>query len=110
MSKREAAGVLAQTKWLKDQIKGWEDAAKSVLLHALEGGERTKAVAPDGTELGKVSIVEGRKTMRIDNEEGFLMWVKSRYPHEIVETVRPAFVKLCEDKVKKLGGLPDANG
>jgi hypothetical protein len=36
--------------------------------------------------------------------------VKQRYPTEVEETVRPAFVRLCAEKVKLLGGLPDANG
>lgn len=107
---RRAAGILAQCKWLRDQINKWETQAKEVIARELEGGERTKAVAPDGTVIGSVTRAEGARSMSIDNEEGFLMWVKQRYPHEVVETVRPAFVKLCAEKVKVLGGLPDANG
>lgn len=107
---RRAAGILAQCKWLRDQIAQWERQAKEVIAGELEGGERTKAVAADGTVIGAVTRAEGARTMQIDNEEGFLMWVKHRYPHEVVETVRPAFVKLCAEKVKVLGHLPDANG
>jgi hypothetical protein len=107
---RRAAGILAQCKWLRDQIAVWERQAKGVIASELEGGERTKAVAADGTVIGAVTRAEGARSMQIDNEEGFLMWVKSRYPHEVVETVRPAFIKLCAEKVKVLGGLPDANG
>jgi hypothetical protein len=107
---RRAAGILAQCKWLRDQIGVWERQAKGVIARELEGGERTKAVAADGTIIGAVTRAEGARSMQIDNEEGFLMWVKSRYPHEVVETVRPAFVKLCAEKVKVLGALPDANG
>lgn len=107
---RRAAGILAQCKWLRDNISGWEAQAKEVLAKELSGGERTKAVAADGTEIGSVTRAEGARSMQIDNEEGFLVWVKQRYPTEIVETVRPAFIKLCAEKVKMLGGLPDANG
>lgn len=107
---RRAAGILAQCKWLRDQIAVWERQAKGVISRELEGGERTKAVAADGTVIGSVTRAEGARSMQIDNEEGFLMWVKSRYPHEVVETVRPAFVKLAAEKVKVLGALPDANG
>lgn len=107
---RRAAGILAQCKWLRDQITVWERQAKGVLSRELTGGERTKALAADGTEIGSVTRAEGARSMSIDNEEGFLMWVKSRYPHEVVETVRPAFVKNCAEKVKVLGALPDANG
>lgn len=107
---RKAAGILAQCKWLRDNISKWEARAKDVLAHELEGGERTKAVAPDGTVIGSVTRAEGARSMQIDNEMGFLMWVKQRYPHEVVETVRPAFIKLCAEKVKVLGALPDANG
>jgi hypothetical protein len=107
---RKAAGVLAQCKWLRDQISKWEAQAKDVLAQELSGGERTKAVAMDGTEIGSVTRAEGARSMQIDNEAGFLAWVKQRYPTEVEETVRPAFVKLCAEKVKVLGALPDANG
>jgi hypothetical protein len=110
MDRRQAAAVLAQAKWLKDQIKAVEDEAKKVIAGELDGGERTTARTADGIELGRVSMVEGSKSMKIDNEEGFLMWVKQRYPTEIVETVRESFVKVCAEKAKKLGGVPDANG
>jgi len=99
--------MLAQCKWLRDQIAVWERQAKGVISRELEGGERTNAVAADGTVIGSGTRAEGARSMQIDNEEGFLMWVKSRYPHEVVETVRPAFVKLAAEKVKVLGALPD---
>lgn len=107
---RKAAGVLAQCKWLRDRISEWERQAKGVLAQELSGGERTKAIAMDGTEIGSVTRAEGARSMSIDNEQGFLAWVKQRYPTEVEETVRPAFVKLCAEKVKLLGALPDANG
>lgn len=107
---RRAAGILAQCKWLRDSISKWEGQAKEVIAQELSGGERTKAVASDGTEIGAVTRAEGGRSMQIDNEDGFLMWVKQRYPTEVVETVRPAFIKLCGEKVRVLGGLPDANG
>jgi hypothetical protein len=107
---RRAAGILTQCKWLRDSISKWEAQAKEILARELTGGERTKAVAADGTEIGSVTRAEGARSMQIDNEAGFLAWVKQRYPTEVEETVRPAFVKLCAEKVKLLGGLPDANG
>lgn len=107
---RQAAGILAQCKWLRDNIKQWEDQAKDVLSREVSAGERVKAIALDGTEIGSVTRAEGARSMQITNEDGFLMWVKQRYPTEVVETVRPSFVKVCAEKVKALGGLPDANG
>jgi hypothetical protein len=107
---RKAAGVLAQCKWLRDRISKWESQAKGVLAQELSGGERTKAIAMDGTEIGSVTRAEGARSMQIDNQDGFLAWVKQRYPTEVEETVRPAFVRLCAEKVKLLGALPDANG
>lgn len=108
--KRRAAGILAQCKWLRDQISAWERQAKEVLAKEVTPGERVKAVALDGTEIGSVTRAEPARSMQIDNEEGFLMWVKQRYPHEVTEEVRAAFIKLCAEKVKVLGCLPDANG
>jgi hypothetical protein len=110
MDSRQAAGVLAQCKWLRDQIKIQEDAAKAVLQRELRGGERAVAELPDGTELGSVTMAQGAKSMQIDNEAGFIAWVASKYPSEIERAVRPAFVKQCAEKVKELGHLPDANG
>lgn len=110
MDARQAAGVLAQLKWLRDQIKLAEDDAKKVLALELKGGERASAIAADGTELGTVTMAQGAKSMQIDNEDGFTAWVALKYPTEIVRTVAPAFVKVCADKVKVLGHLPDANG
>lgn len=110
MSAREAAGVLAQCKWLRDNIHRWEEAAKNVLAEELAPGERTAAIAPDGTNLGMVTRTTGARSMTINNEAGFIAWVAQRYPTEVERVVRPAFVKLCTEKVKAIGALPDANG
>jgi hypothetical protein len=110
MDERQAAGVLAQCKWLRDQIKIQEDAAKAVLARHKLGGERVAAIMPDGTPLGTVTIAQGARTMQIDNEEGFLSWVQQRYPTEVIRSVRPAFIKQCGDRVKADGVLTDANG
>lgn len=107
---RKAAGALAKCKWLREYAKEIEDQAKAVLAQELSGGERTKAIDWDGTEIGSVTRAEGARSMQIDNEAGFVAWVKQRYPTEIEETVRSAFVKVCAEKVKVLGCLPDANG
>lgn len=110
MNAREAAGVLAQCKWLRDNISRWEAAAKDVLARELVAGERIAAIAPDGTNLGSVTRTMGARSMQVDNEAGFVAWVEQRYPTEIERVVRPAFLKLCGEKVKSLGALPDANG
>lgn len=110
MDKRDAAGILAQTKWLKDRIKEWEESAKAVLLQELDEGEKTTAVSPSHNKLGFVTKAKGKRGMVINNEAGFLAWVQMRYPTEVEQSVRPAFIKLCQEKVVKLGGLPDANG
>lgn len=110
MDKRQASGVLAQVKLIKDMLKVWEAEAKAVVGQDLHEGERISAQLPDGTELGAVTMTSGSRSMQIDNEAGFVAWVKSRYPTEIYEAVRPAFVKVCEQKVAKLGVLVDANG
>jgi hypothetical protein len=110
VDKREAAGVLAQTKWLKDQIKGWEAAAKDVLMGELQAGERATATAPDGAKLGYVTKANGKRTMQIDNEDGFLAWVQMRYPSEIVQSIRPAFVKKLQERALDKGALIDAKG
>jgi hypothetical protein len=110
MDAREAAGTLAMCKWLKDQVKTWEAAAKDVLSHALTTGEKSAAISPDGQVLGFVTAAKGKRSMKIDNEAGFLAWVQQRYPTEVEQSVRPAFVKACQEKTLKYGALIDGAG
>lgn len=110
MDAREAAGVLAQCKWLRDEIKGWEAAAKDVLRRQLAAGEKKAAIAPDGQVLGFATMANGKRSMHIDNAAGFLAWVQQRYPTEVEQTVRPAFVAKCQENVLKYGALIDGKG
>lgn len=107
MDKREAAAVLAQCKWLKDNIKRWEEAAKTVLSHELEPGERAAAVDSEGVQLGFAAMVAGKREVKVENEEAFTAWVAQRWPTEMAQAIRPKFRKLLEDKAKVLGSLPD---
>jgi hypothetical protein len=107
VDKREAAAVLAQCKWLRDNIKRWEDAAKKTLSLELEPGERAAAVDSEGVQLGFAAMVAGRKEVKVSDEAAFTAWCAERWPTEITRAVKPAFRKALEDKAKLLGGLPD---
>jgi hypothetical protein len=107
VDKREAAAVLAQCKWLKDNIKRWEDAAKTVLSHELSPGERAAAVDAEGTQLGFAAMVAGRREVKINDEHAFTAWVAQRWPTEMSQQIKPEFRAKLFDQAKTLGGVPD---
>jgi hypothetical protein len=107
VDKREAAAVLAQCKWLKDNIKRWEDAAKGILSHELSPGERAAAIDGDGVQLGFAAMVQGRREVKVNDEAAFTAWVAQRWPTEMSQQIKPEFRAKLFDQAKTLGGVPD---
>lgn len=105
----DAAATLALCKWLTARIRVWEADAKTRL--GLLPGER-KAAAITNQVLGYVSMVKGRTTARVVNEDAFLAFVKARWPEEVIvtEQVNPAFQKRILDDAAKKGGFVDEDG
>jgi hypothetical protein len=59
--------------------------------------EKVGAYLPDGTKMASVSRSGGRKTAKVTNPSWALIWVRDRYPGEIVESINPAFLKKLTD-------------
>ena len=90
-----------------------------ILKHLKQAHERTRAELGElftdagerevGTlldhRIGTVSLEAGRETWAVVDEQLFLEWVKTRYIHELVESVRPAFQAAVLAKCKSDGAF-----
>lgn len=99
--------TLLLCKWLRDRVKVWEAEAKRTL--GMRPGERL-AGEIGATHLGFVTLARGKRSTDVD-EQALLEWVKTHYPTEVEESVRPAFRKKLLDQALNLGGgLVDPSG
>lgn len=95
MNPRELAQRLAAVTVIADAAKEAKDSLRAELLDALDavGADSAKALLPDGTEVGKVSITSPVAAIAIADDRAFTAWVADNYPDEIIQTVRESFVK-----------------
>lgn len=84
---------------LEGLIKEEIDAAKAAAMQAMDGvgAERVRVTDQSGTNLGAATVSGGRVTARVVDDAALLAWVRRNHPTEVVETVRPAFVKALLD-------------
>jgi hypothetical protein len=59
--------------------------------------EKVGAYLPDGTKMASVSRSEGKKTAKVTNPAHALLWCLKHYPDEIVQAIRPSFLKKLTD-------------
>lgn len=80
---------------VKEQI----DDAKTEAYKAMQAGAVEKIAAMDdaGAKLASVSLSSGRTRARVFDERALLEWVKRNHPGEVMETVRPSFLKALLD-------------
>lgn len=92
---------------LKARVRDVETQISAELLPELEDGDTKAARLDDGTLLGKVTRTQGRRAPRVTDEHALTQWVKTHYPSEIAESVRPAFRDKLLETVKRHGEAVD---
>lgn len=102
----DPTATIALCKWLRDRLKEWEQEAKAA-LHMM-AGER-KAATINGKHLGFVTLARGKRQTYV-HETALVAWVKTHYPSEIEESVRPAFRTKLIDQACRLGGVVAPDG
>lgn len=94
-----AARRITVFRALESIVKEQIDDAKAAALKAMvaDGAERVAARDDAGVKLASVSLSAGRIKARVVNERALLEWVKHNHPTEVVETVRPSYLKALLD-------------
>jgi hypothetical protein len=91
---REAVIRVAALKALRDKVSDAYNTARDAALDALHPGDRLRAELPDGSNIGTVTIVDGRTTAKVTNPAALLEWVRVNAPDEVetVARVRESYV------------------
>lgn len=110
MSRRDAAQVLAMCAWVKRHISKIEERAK--LVADVSFPEEKTAAAVDGTVVAYTSRVTRKPSepFTVLDEAGFLNWVLQRWPTEVEQRVRPAWVTILSQGFVIDGVLTDGEG
>jgi hypothetical protein len=110
VTERTAVVKLALCKWISARVKDWEAEAKADLAQMVQG-DRTAALL-NGYKIGTVTKCEGRRAVEVVDEQRLAEWVASRWPTEVETSVRvrPAFMRVLADRIRKHGALIDQDG
>jgi hypothetical protein len=94
MTERDAVIRVAALKALYDKVREAYNQARADAVAALSPGDRLHAALPDGSDIGTVSVVDGKTTAKVTNPAALLEWVKVNAPDEVesVPRVRESFV------------------
>jgi hypothetical protein len=94
MTEREAVIRVAALKALYDKVRDAYNAARADAVAALSPGDRLHAALPDGSDIGTVSVVDGKTTAKVVYPEALLAWVKVNAPDEVetVARVRESYI------------------
>lgn len=92
---------------LGKRVKERADRVKRELAEALDPGDRKTAALDDGTVVGSISYVKGRKSARVSNEAALTAWVAANHPDEIVQQIRPAYRAALLELAKTNGVAAD---
>lgn len=109
---KAAARTTMAAKLIADVVAAEHKPVKASLLgHMVDGGvERVRVTDDDGTNLGAVSLACGDPKAKVTNPAAFTAWVASRYPDEMVHTVRDSFAKKLLDGATAAGDPVDSQG
>lgn len=104
MSARDIARDLAVLKVLGERVRDARTALEQEARGVMEPGDRMAVKVADEL-LAQVTLVNGRRTARVDDPDALLDWVKANHPTEVqtVESVRPAFLAMLLDIAKDAG-------
>jgi hypothetical protein len=110
MTNRTAAAKLAVCRWIRDQVRRWEDEAKAELGDMVAGDRRAALLA--GYTIGTVTMCEGKRQFHVVDDRRLGEWVAERWPEQIetIVQVRPAFLNILAARALKHGALIDDDG
>lgn len=87
-------------KFITDRLGDAKDVLDADVLSVLDRGDRKKAVLPDGTDVGTLSVSDPKPETKVVNAAALEAWVMAEVPHQIelvpavaaYHRVYPAFV------------------
>ena len=107
---REARDIARRAigeKAILDAAKELHDQTRAELAGELEAGDRV-TIKADGTPLGMVYVTDPKGTLRIVDDEAFLVWVQANHPTAIIPAVNPAWQRaLLAAGADSNGEVPD---
>jgi hypothetical protein len=91
---RQAAIRVAALKALRDKVSDAYNQARADAVAALSPGDRLHAALPDGSDIGTVSVVDGKTSAKVTNPAALLKWVQVNAPDEVeqVPQVRESYL------------------
>ncbi|GAA0720223.1 hypothetical protein Drose_06510 [Dactylosporangium roseum] len=106
---RNLARVAMASKVLADVAREEGNAARELLAEAMlsSGAERVRVTDGNAVDYGAVVLVPGRKSAVVVDEAALLGWVAARYPDEVVQQVRRAWLERLLSAAAKLGDPVD---
>lgn len=104
MTARDIARDLAVLKVVAERVRDARAAAEREARGVMEAGDRM-AVKVGDELLAQVTLVNGRRTARVEDEAALLAWVAEHHPSEVqtVRSVRPAFLTALLERARVAG-------
>lgn len=108
----DVAGHAVIWALIADLAKENKDAARAWLSHHMGAdAAAVKAIAANGTDVGRASWVEGKPKPVVTDERAFLAFVQEHYPTETLTVVNPAFQRQLFSNLTLIDGtVLDSNG
>lgn len=109
MDLRSLSRVALASKVLADAAREEGQAARDALAEQMADGgvERVRVTGDDQSDYGTVVLTPGRRAASIVDEQQFAAWVASRYPDEVVMSVKVAFRERLLHRATKAGDPVD---
>jgi hypothetical protein len=85
-----AKDLAERGRWLRE---------RAAALMGAELVNQAAVQADDGTDFGTITLASGRNTAKVVDERALIAWMRDQdYGHEIVEAVRPSFLKRLQER------------
>ena len=99
MGMQEAARTTMAAKLIADVVAAEHKPVKADLLALMvdAGVERVRVTDATGANLGAVSLARSDAKAKLTDPAAFTAWVAARYPGELMQVVREAFIRKVLD-------------
>jgi hypothetical protein len=106
MTERDAVIRVAALKALYDKVREAYNQARTDAVDALSPGDRLHAALPDGSDIGTVTVVDGRTSAKVTNPVALLEWVQANAPDEVeqVPRVRESYLGALLSRCENVDG------
>lgn len=105
MNPRELATQLAALTVLEDAVKEQRQLLRQQLTQAFDevGADSAKLELPDGTKVGKATLISPKQRPMVVDEHKFTKWVEENHPSEIEKKVNKVFESALLEKLDTNG-------